>query len=82
MDFWTKILLVGSLTQGMTLLYLSIYVLHTYETKTGQKPPSLQFWPFNEETKKVFPVLSKLGRYLQFSTAVCMLLYFAQITTI
>ena len=60
---------------GMILLFLSMFVLHTYEAETKKRPPSIQFWPFNKEIKEYCPGLSKLGRFLQIGAIACALPY-------
>ena len=62
-----KIINIGvflAFSVGMIQFVISLYVLHTYETETNKKPPSIQFWPYNNEIKKCFPSLTKLGRVL------------------
>lgn len=64
---------------GMILLFLSMFVLHTYETETKKRPPSVQFWPFNNEIKEYYPGLSKLGSFLLIGAIVCALPYLVKL---
>jgi len=71
MEMIIKLGLLASIILGMAFLFLSIFVLHTYEVKTKQRPPSVQFWPFNNEIKAVYPELSKIGRTLTILAVIC-----------
>ena len=64
---------------GMILLFLSIFVLHTYEAETKKRPASIQFWPFNKELQEFYPSLTKAGKFLQISTLVCVLPYLVKL---
>ena len=75
MELAVKISVIIAFGLGIILLFLSMFVLHRYEIRTKNRPSSIQFWPFNEEIKKHYPRLSKLGRILQIITIVCILPY-------
>ena len=76
MEILINILLGVGFIMGITYLFLSMFVLHTYEVESKKSPPSLQFWAFNKEIKDYYPGLSKLGRFLEVGATVCFLLYF------
>lgn len=75
MEFLVNLSLIIAFVMGMILLFLGMFVLHTYEVETKKKPPSVQFWPFNNEMKEYYPGLSRLGRFLLIGTIVCVLPY-------
>jgi len=79
MELIINISVMVAFVLGMILLLLSMFVLHTYEVQTKQRPPSVQFWPFNKEIKEYYPGLSKLGRFLQIGAIVCALPYLAKL---
>ena len=49
---------------GMAYLVLMMVVLHTYETKSGSRPPAMTLWAFNSELKNEFPDATRWGRWL------------------
>jgi hypothetical protein len=79
MELLINLSVIVSFMLGMILLFLSIFVLHTYEVETKKRPPSIQFWPFNKEIKEYYPGLSKLGRILQVGAIMCVLPYLVKL---
>jgi hypothetical protein len=49
---------------GTIYLGLMMIVLHTYETKSGSRPPAITLWAFNGELKNKFPDATRWGRWI------------------
>lgn len=65
MDKLASFFIVILFVTGFIYLFLSVFVLHSYELKTKKKPwHVLQFWPFYSEMKELYPQQSKFGQIL------------------
>ena len=54
-----------ALILGMAYTVLSMFILHSYESETEQRPPSIQFWAFDKEMRDRYPSASRAGRVLE-----------------
>lgn len=79
MELLVNLSVIAAFALGMILLFLNMFVLHTYEADTKKRPPSVQFWPFNKEIKEYYPSLSKLVRFLQIGAIVCAFPYLVKL---
>ena len=57
-----KILTGIYMVLGMAWLFLTMFVLHAYETKTKSLPPFITFWPFYKEVREEYPDATRWGR--------------------
>ena len=60
---------------GLPLFFISLYVIHEHQKKTGKIPSSFQMWMFDQEMKNIYPSVSKISRVLFFVTLALVLPY-------
>ena len=53
---------------GLVYMFLSMFILHSYESETKQRPPSFQFWAFDKEMRTKYPSASKAGQVLELAS--------------
>lgn len=70
MEIFIRVCFVFSFLSGVVYMVQSMFVLHTFEIQSGKRPPTVQWWPFDEEMKAAYPGQSKLGRILFISIIV------------
>ncbi len=49
---------------GFFYFFVMLFVLHTYETKTGRRPTFITFWPFDRELREEYPDATRWARYV------------------